>query len=132
MLVATRGVFLSIHISFEQWFLGDGGCTARPSSKIESSCNQRKSFKNMISTFSAPRRSYLSLAGLLKVLNIFCKGDKKNVSPQLARCPTTKMFLNLSILLVRSSRMAIAKATGSTLFLWRNSRAQPYQLPEHS
>ena len=122
-MVATIGVSLSIHISFEQWLLGDGGCTVRPSSKIESSfqaiisCNQRKSFKNMISTFSAPRRSYLSLAGLLKVLNIFCKGDKKNVSPQLARCPTTKMFLNLSILLVRSSRMAIAKATGSTLFL---------------
>lgn len=76
-MVATIGVSLSIHISFEQWLLGDGGCTVRPSSKIESSfqaiisCNQRKSFKNMISTFSAPRRARLSLAGLLKVLNIF-------------------------------------------------------------
>ena len=70
----------------------------------------------MISAFSALSQAYLSLAWLLKVLNIFCDDDNKNVLLQLAG-QTTKMFLNLPLPLVRSSLMVTAKATDSALFL---------------
>ena len=53
---------------------------------------------------------------LLKVLNIFCNGDNKNVLLQLAGS-TIKMIRNLPLPLVRSSLMVAAKATDSTLFL---------------
>ena len=66
-------------------------------------------------SFSAPSQAYLSLTGLLKVLNIFCNDDNKNVLPQLAGA-TIRMFLNLRLHLVRSSLMAAAKATDSILF----------------
>ena len=110
------------------FILGDGRCTVWSSSKIRSSfqaiisCDQRKSFKNMISAFSVPSQAYLSLVGLLKVINIFCNGNNKNVLPQLSG-PTIKMFLNLPLPLLRSSLMAGAKATHSILFPWRTSRA---------
>ena len=110
------------------FILGDGRCTVWSSSKIRSSfqaiisCDQRKSFKNMISAFSVPSQAYLSLVGLLKVINIFCNGNNKNVLPQLAG-PTIKIFLNLPLPLLRSSLMAGAKATHSILFPWRTSRA---------
>ena len=116
--------------------MGDGRCTAWSSIKISSfqaiiSCDQWKSFKNVIYTFSAPSQAYLSLAGLLKVLNIFCNSDNKNFLPQLAG-PTIKMFLNLPLPLVRSSLMATTKATHFTLFPWKTSRVQRCQLPQHS
>ena len=81
-------------------------------------------------TFSAPSQAYLLLAGLLEVVYIFCNSDSKNVLPQLAST-TIKMFLNFPLPLVRSFHMAAENATDSTLFLWRTSRAQRYQLPEH-
>ena len=73
--------------------MGDGTCTAWPYHKAD-----------------------LSLAWLLKVLNIFCNGDNKNVLPQLAD-PTFKMFLNSPLPLVKSSLMVTVKATDSALFL---------------
>ena len=73
----------------------------------------------MISAFSAPGKAHLSLAGLLKVLNIFCNSDNENVLPQLAG-PTIKMILNLPLPLVRSFLMAAAKATDSRLFLQKD------------
>ena len=70
----------------------------------------------MISAFSAPSQAHLSLAGLLKVLNIFCNGDNKNVLLQLVGT-TIKMIQNLYLPFARSSLMAAAKVTDSTLFL---------------
>ena len=63
--------------------------------------------------------SYLSLAGLLNVLNIFCNSDNENVLPQLAG-PTIKKILNLPLPLVRSFLMAAAKAAYSRLFLLKD------------
>ena len=63
----------------------------------------------------SPNQAYLSLTGLLKVFNVFCKGGNKNVLPQLVG-PTIKMLLNLTLPFVRSSFMATAKATGYPLF----------------
>ena len=69
----------------------------------------------MISAFSASSQAYLSLAGLLKVLDFFYSGDNKSVIPPFVG-PTVKMFLNLPLPLVSTFLMATAKATGSTLF----------------
>ena len=108
-------------MSFELWFKGVGRCTAWFSRKIRGSLqaivsgDQWKSLENMISAFSASSQAYLSLAGLLKVLDFFYSGDNKNVLPSFVG-PTVKMFLNLPLPLVSTFLMATAKATGSTLF----------------
>ena len=69
----------------------------------------------MISAFSLPSHVYLLLAGLLKIIGIFCGGGNKDLLPQFAG-PTIKIFLSVPLPMVRSSLVATVKTTGFTIF----------------
>ena len=140
--VANIGVSLLKTMSLAQCDLGAGKCTSCPSRSNKKSCHcimegdRLKSFKKIISAFSAPTHAKLIDAGFENELYITFNGFSRKVFPQLAMSTINNMFLYFPRPFCNSSLMLQQKYCSSMPFRCKISHAQvnhcPLQFSMHS